>query len=111
MLLAGIGAVVGAFSVLSESGTPTKARILSCAPRPINTAARCRGIWEVDGRITQGNVNGASTGDVGDRIDVRVSGNTATAKRGRAGTAVALFGLAALFLVAGVAMAHPVLRR
>ena len=110
VLLAGIAFVVGGFVLLSDEGTLTNARILSCDPRPPRTPARCRGMWVDEGRFVQGPVDGASQGDVGRRIEVRASGGSASATHGRDRSAVALFALAAFFLIAGGAIAVSIRR-
>jgi hypothetical protein len=73
--------------------------------------ARCRGIWSVNGRLVQGPVDGASTGDVGKRIDVEASGDHASATRGRDWSAVAAFGAALFCLSLGGAMGVSMWRR
>ena len=111
LVLAAIGCVFGGLSLLSNEGTLTEARILSCAPRPPKQPARCQGIWSVDGRTYQGYVERAGEGDVGDRVEVRANGDKALATRGKSITAIAVFGLGALFLVGAVGMVAPIVRR
>lgn len=111
LLIAGIACVIGGFSLLSDKGELTQARILSCDPRPLRQPARCHGMWRAGGRFVQGSVDGASTGDVGERIEVRVSGDRASATRGRDWSAVASFGLAAFLLICGGAMARSAWRK
>ena len=110
LVLAAVGCVIGGLSLLSNEGTLTEAHILSCAPRPPKQPARCRGIWSVDGRTYQGHVDGAGEGDVGDSIEVRADGDKARGTRGKGLTAIAVFGLGALFLVGGVGMVVSMVR-
>lgn len=108
LVLAGIAFVFGGISLFSNKGEATQARILDCDFRVPRQPQRCRGIWSVDDRFVQGPVDGASSGDVGKRIDVHASGDSASADRGRSWAGVAVLGLALCCVLGGAAMANGV---
>ena len=112
--LLALSAVALAFvgsTLLSNEGTPAKARILSCDLRLPRQPSHCRGIWSLGGEFHQGYVGGVGESNVGERVDVRVSGGRAEAERGRSVSAFVLFGFAALCLVAAVSIGRSVWRQ
>ena len=111
LVLCGVAAVIGGFSLLSDSGIATQARILECQPRLLKMPARCEGEWTVDGETSRGFVDGAGEGDVGKAMDVRVDGDSAKAGRGRAASAIVSFVLAAGLVFLGAAMGRSAWRR
>ena len=107
--LMSLGFLAGGVLVLraQHDGERTTATVSSCVHRRVarSTIDYCTGTWVqggsllTDGRVVRGTIDGANSGDVGKRIDVRVSGGRAytTSKR----LPIILFTIGALFALAG----------
>ena len=70
--------------IVQQNGERARAKVTECELRRIRqTTEVCRGRWWRDGHITFGIIDGANKGQVGDTIDVRLSGGRAytTSKR------------------------------
>jgi hypothetical protein len=96
--------LIGGITTLHPRGPKTHARILSCNIRVIRQPYHCRGIWFVGDKFKQGFVDGATSGDIGKRIEVHAHGNSATVVRGALRVALVAFGLALACAVLGVAI-------
>jgi hypothetical protein len=111
LLLAGLGLIYGGFAQLSDEGTKTQARILSCDIRVLRQPWHCRGIWSKNGEFFQGYVDGATNRDVGKRITVWAKGENAEASSGKHRTGIILFVLAAGAIFFGIGFAHSAWRK
>jgi hypothetical protein len=105
--------IFGGFSKYADahSGTAGKAKVTSCT-RAINTKyykrpSTCTGSWTVGGslldggRIAVGRIEGASTGDVGKTIDVRIHGSDHASVPGL-GTPIMLWAIGGLIAAFGL---------
>jgi hypothetical protein len=103
-VIIGLGFVAGgAYQIYKQkTGTPARATVSRC-----DTGRRsnvCRGSWTTGsllagGRVTLGIVEGASSGDVGKTLDVRVDGERAYVPSLR--VPIIFFVLGAAFLIGG----------
>lgn len=106
-LLAGVFALGGFMTHRDQrSGTPATATITGCTDRLAKYGGDvCRGRWTIgdpvfgDGRFVEGTVEGATSADEGERIEVRVNGDRATVPGMR--LPIILWSMAALVLVLG----------
>jgi hypothetical protein len=113
LLVMAVLAVWGGLTLLDDSGTRAQARILSCEMGHYRTGgAKCRGMWRIDGAFVQGQVAGASRGDIGQRLEVLTEPGSDSAEvvRGRRGAGITVLALAALLAVCGVAIGRGVWR-
>ena len=111
VLLAALALALVGTTVLSEEGTKTTARVVDCNFRVNRQPDNCRGTWTVDGQFHVGHVQGASSSDVGEQIEVFARGDSATAVEGRGTSATVLFVFAGLTFVAGLAILNSVRKR
>ena len=109
----GLALVIGGFVILRDggSGVAGTAKVTSCSGSSGRYSAgiHCQGTWQVggslvfgNGRIAVGPVEGASRGDVGKTIDVRIHGTDHATKPGL-GTPIALWAVGGLCLLPGLA--------
>ena len=87
--------------LVQQNGERAQAKVTDCELRRIRqTTEVCRGRWVRDGHITFGIIDGANKGQLGDTIDVRLSGGRAytTSKR----LPIILLSIGLLFAVGGV---------
>lgn len=92
---------------VQRNGTPAKAEVISCDVRyqpKAHSATNCLGVWRTGellagGEVVTGTVSGASRGDLGKELDVRVREDTAYTETYR--IVYILFAIAAAILVLG----------
>jgi hypothetical protein len=89
----------GAFVLVTQqTGTPAEATVTDCQ-RTGRYGSVCNGTWVAGGgRVVQGTIDGASSGDVGKTLDVRLSGNRAYTTSLRLPLVLIGIGLAAALL-------------
>ena len=102
-LLAAIGFAYAAWTVQHPTGIRTQARILSCLPRPIKQPFNCNGIWSIhELEFHQGRVDGATSGDIGHKVEIWAHGNKATVVRGKLRLTIVALALAVACLAGGI---------
>ena len=82
LLLLPLALVFGGVSMIvrSQTGVHARATVEDCETTHVykSYSQRCTGTWTIDGRTTEGTVQGADPGDVGHTIDVTVREGEAT---------------------------------